>query len=82
MNTSWLKPHLCVPMGLGLDNTREFILESLDEDETDNTPLSVVSDSSMDFMYDCMLVQKTRQNKSNHKTQRKKPINKTKTKKL
>ncbi len=66
-----LKPHLCVPMGLVVDNTREFILESLDD--TDETPLSVVSESMMDYMYGCMVIgpKIPSLNRSIRKTQRK-----------
>jgi hypothetical protein len=52
-----LKPNLCVPMGLVVDNTREFLLDSLeDADSVDEMHLSVVSESMLDFLYDSMLI--------------------------
>ena len=51
-----LKPHLCVPMGLVVNNTRDFILDSLDDADADETPLSVVSEPMMDFMYNNMII--------------------------
>jgi len=61
-----LKPHLCVPLGLVVNNTRDFILDTLDDADADQTPLSVVSEPMMDFMYNNMIIggPKRRSNKT------------------
>jgi len=77
-----LKHHLCVPLGLVVDNTREFLLDSLDEDDSAyETDLAVVSDSVLDFLYDSMLIGRkpTRPTVRGNKTKKIQPQIRTKT---
>ena len=52
-----LGEHLCVPFGLGIDNTRDFILEDpLAVCDAEETNITVAPENTMDYFYESMLV--------------------------
>jgi hypothetical protein len=67
---SLLGDHLRIPMGLGIDNIREFILE----DPLEITEITVASESILDNMYERMVVSSHHPKKkmnNNNKTHKK-----------
>ena len=67
-----ISKHLSVPMGLVVDNTRDFFLDdSLDDKERD-TKIEQTHDDTMDYLYETMVL--------NHQKKTKKSANKTKKK--
>jgi len=63
---SLLGEHLRIPMGLGIDNIREFILE----DPLEITEITVAPESILDNMYERMVILNHPKKKMN-KTQKK-----------
>ena len=60
---SLLGEHLRIPMGLGIDNIREFILE----DPLEITEITVAPESILDNMYERMVLPKKKMNKTQKK---------------
>lgn len=66
-----LRENLRVPLGLGIDNIRDFILEdpALDKEENE-ADIPVAPDSLLDYMYERVVLgpQKNRSKSMNNKT--------------
>ena len=71
---SLLGDHLCVPFGLAMDNSRDFILDDpLDDDGREDISIPVAPEFTLDYMYDTMVLYPKKGTKiNNNKTHKKK----------
>jgi hypothetical protein len=67
---SLLSDHLCVPFGLAIDNTRDFILDEGDPLDDEEKHFAVAPEFTLDYMYDSMVLYPT---KKTHRITMKKP---------
>ncbi len=71
---NFIAEHLCVPMGLVIDNSRDYVMlknDALDNEEI-NQLFDVTHDDTMDYFYETMLLHKNKFKKSINKTRKKK----------
>jgi hypothetical protein len=74
---SLIGDHLRVPLGLGIDNIRDFILEDPTLDKEETADITVAPDSILDHMYERMVLYplKRRDKSLNNKTHKNKNKN-------
>ena len=77
---NYINKHLRIPLGLFVDNTRDFIVQEGNFEDDDDKNISVAQDKTMDYFYDSVVISKKKR-ASIHKTQKKKQSNSRSSKK-